>query len=196
MALATNEEAYLPVTLSLIKLHARSLWHTLKGGKNGLEFWNFDDEHGIHYFFAVIKHCSLSSPERIVATHTQELDGAKEQEPAEPMTTGDPSHATNEVPEDDGPWYLGKAKDEYKKKRGQDSTRPREDEDPVEVCFHIPSISPQLSTRFSNSGQESDAMRSRTETVTLDPMTISKVPCGVATVATRNIMTNSGRRWS
>lgn len=52
MALETNSEAYLPVVLSLIKLHVRSLWHTLKGGKNGLDLWDFEEdlqlEHGKH----------------------------------------------------------------------------------------------------------------------------------------------------
>lgn len=43
-ALQTNSEAYLPVLLSLVKLHVRSLWHTLRGGKNGLDLWNFEDE--------------------------------------------------------------------------------------------------------------------------------------------------------
>ena len=39
LALETNSEAYLPVTLSLIRLYARSLWHTICGGENGLSFW-------------------------------------------------------------------------------------------------------------------------------------------------------------
>lgn len=42
MALETNSEAYLPVILSLIKLHIRSLWHTLTGGKDGLALWSDD----------------------------------------------------------------------------------------------------------------------------------------------------------
>jgi hypothetical protein len=46
MALQTNSEAYLPVILSLGKLHARSLWHTLKGGKNGLDLWSFEEQPG------------------------------------------------------------------------------------------------------------------------------------------------------
>jgi SEL1 protein len=46
MALETNAEAYLPVIISLVKLHARSIWHTLKGGKNGLDLWNFEEEIG------------------------------------------------------------------------------------------------------------------------------------------------------
>lgn len=46
MALETNTEAYLPVILSLVKLHARSIWHTLTGGKNGLDLWSFDEETG------------------------------------------------------------------------------------------------------------------------------------------------------
>ena len=44
LALETNAEAYLPVVISLVKLHARSIWHTLKGGKNGLDLWNFEEE--------------------------------------------------------------------------------------------------------------------------------------------------------
>jgi hypothetical protein len=40
MALETNSEAKLPVYLSLCKLYARSLWHTLKGGnQKNLVLW-------------------------------------------------------------------------------------------------------------------------------------------------------------
>jgi len=35
-ALGTNIEVYLPITLSLFRLHARSLWHTLTGRGGGL----------------------------------------------------------------------------------------------------------------------------------------------------------------
>lgn len=51
MALDTNSEAYLPVTLSLIKLYIRSFWHTMMGGKNGLSFW---PEEGIHNQLIII----------------------------------------------------------------------------------------------------------------------------------------------
>jgi SEL1 protein len=40
IALDTNVEAYLPVTLSLFRLHARSLWRTLTGGEGGLSLWS------------------------------------------------------------------------------------------------------------------------------------------------------------
>ncbi len=40
IALETNVEAYLPVALSLFRLHARSLWHTLTGRKGGLSLWS------------------------------------------------------------------------------------------------------------------------------------------------------------
>jgi SEL1 protein len=43
-ALETNQEAYLPVTLSLFKLYARSFWHTVTGGKDGLNLWLSDEE--------------------------------------------------------------------------------------------------------------------------------------------------------
>lgn len=44
LALETNSEAYLPVVLSLVKLYARSIWHTLMGGKGGLNIWTLDDD--------------------------------------------------------------------------------------------------------------------------------------------------------
>lgn len=43
LALDTNPEAYLPVVLSLVKLRVRSLWHTLNGGKNGLNIWGYGE---------------------------------------------------------------------------------------------------------------------------------------------------------
>lgn len=43
VALETNIEAYLPVTLSLFRLHARSLWHTLTGREGGLSLWSNDE---------------------------------------------------------------------------------------------------------------------------------------------------------
>lgn len=30
--------------LSLIKLYARSIWHTLQGGQNGLSLWGHDED--------------------------------------------------------------------------------------------------------------------------------------------------------
>jgi len=43
MALDTNSEAYLPVLLSLVKLHIQSLWYTLSGGRDkGLTLWGID----------------------------------------------------------------------------------------------------------------------------------------------------------
>jgi SEL1 protein len=45
---------------------------------------------------------------------------------------------TLEDMEDDGPWYLGKAKEEYTRRRGQqdnDNIKPKEDEDPIQVRF-------------------------------------------------------------
>ncbi|KAF7966274.1 hypothetical protein HWV62_39391 [Athelia sp. TMB] len=115
MALETNSEAYLPVLLSLIKLHARSFWHTLKGGKNGLDLWDFEDDHAR------------------TAAAARELDGghAHGQDSAEAAPAGEPGLPASEHVEDDGPWYMGKAKEEYTRRRGQDAP-PRDDEDHVE----------------------------------------------------------------
>ncbi|KDQ19961.1 hypothetical protein BOTBODRAFT_142608 [Botryobasidium botryosum FD-172 SS1] len=44
-ALAINSEAYAPVTLSLIRLYLRSLWHTLSGGtQKGLTLWTVESD--------------------------------------------------------------------------------------------------------------------------------------------------------
>lgn len=43
MALETNKEAYLPVVLSLVKLHLKSFWYTLMGGEGGLSLWEDED---------------------------------------------------------------------------------------------------------------------------------------------------------
>lgn len=43
-ALDISSDAYVPVTLSLFKLYARSMWHTLRGGRDGLNMWTSDEE--------------------------------------------------------------------------------------------------------------------------------------------------------
>ncbi|KAL1941435.1 hypothetical protein VTO73DRAFT_7252 [Trametes versicolor] len=112
LAYETNSEAYLPVLMSLIKLHARSLWHTLMGGQNGLSFWEGDEDDGRSYY---------DDPD------AKEIDGATDPSGGQP--------ALDEAEEsDDGPWYIGKARDEFnRRKRGQNQERAgREEEDPVQ----------------------------------------------------------------
>lgn len=45
-ALDTNSEAYVPVVLSLAKLHMKSLWHAILGGPDNLNLWHYDEEEG------------------------------------------------------------------------------------------------------------------------------------------------------
>lgn len=54
LALETNSEAYVPVVLSLIKLHAKSLWHTMLGGDDNLNLWTFEDAEGGAFPFLAI----------------------------------------------------------------------------------------------------------------------------------------------
>ena len=44
LALEINSEAYVPVTLSLMKLHAKSLWYALTGGPENLNIWHYYEE--------------------------------------------------------------------------------------------------------------------------------------------------------
>ena len=46
LALETNSEAYVPVILSLIKLHAKSLWYVLLGGADNVNLFRFDEDEG------------------------------------------------------------------------------------------------------------------------------------------------------
>lgn len=46
LALETNSEAYMPVTLALMKLYVKSLWHTLLGGSDDLNLWKAPEEDG------------------------------------------------------------------------------------------------------------------------------------------------------
>ena len=51
MALETNSEAYLPVVLSVVKLYARSLWHSLSSGRDkGLILWGRDNPDDDHWY--------------------------------------------------------------------------------------------------------------------------------------------------
>ncbi|KAG6837064.1 hypothetical protein H0H93_015332 [Arthromyces matolae] len=112
LALETNLEAYLPVILSLGKLYLRSMWHTLMGGKGGLSIWSSEDE---------------LSGASATTTPDDQVDGKLPETP--PQIEDKP-----EYEEDDGPWYLGKAKEDfYKRRSGQKSDLPpKGDEDPIQ----------------------------------------------------------------
>ncbi|KJA28931.1 hypothetical protein HYPSUDRAFT_33390 [Hypholoma sublateritium FD-334 SS-4] len=111
-ALDTNSEAYLPVTLSLGKLYARSFWHTLTGGTGGLNLWGPDEE------------------EIVAKPRGRQIDEKKE-------NVGIEEHAQEDDQiheEEDGPWYFGKAKEEFNKRRDGQAVdgRRRDDEDPIQ----------------------------------------------------------------
>ncbi|KAI0079287.1 HCP-like protein [Panus rudis PR-1116 ss-1] len=112
LALAINQEAYLPVLLSLVKLYARSVWHTLLGGSNGLSLWGHDTESGRSYY-----------------TDLEIEDGRGGE-----GRRGDASGRDDLTEEDgDGPWYFGKAREEFnKRRRGQTETLGDREDDPVQ----------------------------------------------------------------
>ncbi|CAK5282409.1 unnamed protein product [Mycena citricolor] len=104
MALETNSEAAFPVYLSLIKLYLRSFWHSLMGGQGGLSIWSSDED-----------------SDRSVKAPVQQVPAIDDHAP--------PAEQERKyVEEDDGPWYMGKAKDEFLRR----SKEPSEDEDPIQ----------------------------------------------------------------
>ncbi|KAF8161262.1 hypothetical protein B0H34DRAFT_372708 [Crassisporium funariophilum] len=117
LALETNSEAYLPVVLSLGKLYARSIWHTLMGGKGGLNIWGPDED-------------ELES--NAARPHEgRHLEDGKQAEGAEDDTREEDRGYREE---EDGPWYFGKAKEEFHRRRGSQgiNTRRTEEEDPIQ----------------------------------------------------------------
>jgi hypothetical protein len=121
------------------------------------------------------------------------LEAAKQPDSSETLANGDNGAAVDDI-EDDGPWYLGKAKEEYKRKRGQDTSRPRDDEDPIQVhflfCYIL--LCPVLKA-FYNSGQGTNATPSKNETAISDPKITLKALCEVDT-AVRRRLTNSAKQ--
>ncbi|KAH7926991.1 HCP-like protein [Leucogyrophana mollusca] len=112
-ALETNSEAYLPVTLSILKLYARSIWHTLQGGKNGLHLWSYDED-------------ALSIREK------RELEASQSRESPQQGAHQPEEQVLPEELEEDGPWYLGKAKEEFLKRKQGNVARGEEEDDPVQ----------------------------------------------------------------
>lgn len=106
-ALETNSEAYVPVIMSLVKLHAKSLWYALLGGPDNLNLWNYDLE---------------EEQAAQAASMYREIDEGRHAE-------GEESY---HVDEEDGPWYPGRAREEFdRRRRGQERAEYSEDDDPV-----------------------------------------------------------------
>jgi len=91
----------------LAKLHARCIWHTMIGGKGGLNIWSPDAE------------------DQSIRTKTKQLE---EDKPAEDVIEDLPREEARLSEGEDGSWYLGKAKEEFRRRRGKgDSSRGEED---------------------------------------------------------------------
>ncbi|KAL5483221.1 HRD3 [Sanghuangporus weigelae] len=122
LALETNSEAYLPVVLSLVKLHVRSIWHTLMGGQNGLALWPAEEP-------------DPSNPDQptLSGKHRQseQHHGASDEFDVSPQR-GDEEFV--DAGGDDAQWYKGKARDDHKRRMRTTAEERRlgEEEDPIE----------------------------------------------------------------
>ncbi|KAI0272118.1 hypothetical protein BGY98DRAFT_1002630 [Russula aff. rugulosa BPL654] len=110
IALETNVEAYLPVMLSLFRLHTHSLWYTLIGREGGLSLWS----------------------SKKMDSDSDQTSGRRELDEAPAATPGSTPEVDGDlIFEDDGPWYMGKARDEFNR-RMRDAAVPGDDEDPIQ----------------------------------------------------------------
>jgi SEL1 protein len=116
LAMMTHSEAYLPGLISLVKLYAKSIWHTLKGGEDGLSLWLFDDDEDIDHVSSNADHGDANSGEKKSAS--PEGHGTDSNEAAE---------------DDDDDWYLGRAKEDFQRRlTGQNPQQTRDDDDPIQ----------------------------------------------------------------
>ncbi|KAF8178592.1 HCP-like protein [Mycena galopus ATCC 62051] len=128
MALETNAEASFPVYLSLIKLYARSIWHTLMGGEGGLNIWTFDED-------------ELPPPK---PAEVRSLDSKADMDTSEdPALEQDRPYLDDE----DSPWYIGKAREEFRKRKSQPPKT--EDEDPVQWAVDRRNAEADRDTEFA-----------------------------------------------
>ncbi|KAJ2925130.1 hypothetical protein H1R20_g11954, partial [Candolleomyces eurysporus] len=112
LALETNSEAYLPVMLSLGKLYLKSIWHTIMGGSGGLSLWGSGDA------------------DKGSSDNRKEIDGKKAEESNGETT---PERVRHQEEEEDGPWYFGRARDEFhRRKNKQGPSVPQGEEDPIQ----------------------------------------------------------------
>ncbi|KAJ6497719.1 hypothetical protein C8R45DRAFT_984007 [Mycena sanguinolenta] len=126
MALETNAEASFPVYLSLIKLYARSIWHTLMGGEGGLNIWTLDED---------------EAPPK--PAEVRSLDSKADQDISEdPALEQDRVYADDE----DGPWYMGKARDEFRRRKAQP---PATEEDPIQWAVDRRNAEADRDTEFA-----------------------------------------------
>jgi SEL1 protein len=117
MAFQTNREAYIPVLLSLTKLYARSLWHTLSGGKEkSLTLWADDSEED-HWYLGKAKEEFKKRWRGKKSDQRSELgsgrDGAENKD-GEAQPTAGGGQQQRPVPDDDDPiqWAQNRRQEE------------------------------------------------------------------------------------
>lgn len=119
----------MPVSIALLKLHARSLWRTLTGRSGGLDLWGEDESDNS-------KQC-LARPYRTMLTASRSqgrtIEGGDEVD--DEQILGKQDGQPDEL--EDGTWYFGKAREDFnkRKKNGQNVDQvDQDDDDPVQAC--------------------------------------------------------------
>ncbi|TFL07178.1 hypothetical protein BDV98DRAFT_557395 [Pterulicium gracile] len=111
LAMETHAEAYLPGLVSLVKLYMKSIIHTLKGGTGGLSLWGDEED---------------TDP-----AHAHVEGGQGKGGEAKPGSEG--AVADGDFEEEDGEWYLGRAKEEYQRRlSAKGAARGPDHDDPIQ----------------------------------------------------------------
>ncbi|KAJ7818213.1 hypothetical protein B0H14DRAFT_2840413 [Mycena olivaceomarginata] len=127
LALETNAEASFPVYLSLVKLYARSIWHTITGGQGGLNIWTLDDDEYLP-----------PKPAEVRALDSKADKDASE----DPALEQDRTYL-----DDEDDWYIGKAREEFRRRNSQPPKT--EDEDPIQWAVDRRNAEADRETEFA-----------------------------------------------
>jgi SEL1 protein len=116
----------------------RSFWHTLHGGQGGLSIWNLDDDEEPSrslLLTVLLERLTYSCPVlHMQPQHHEEPrelgDGRQRQGDSSGDGPGEPEHYYD----DDGDsWYIGKARDEFRRRRNSPQGIPDGEDDPIQV---------------------------------------------------------------
>jgi hypothetical protein len=78
-----------------------------------------------------------SDSDSLPSNHGRELEDGRQKDTISDKN-GNRGDSLQPLEEEDGPWYLGKAKEEFRKRRGGQAPPNRGEDDPIQVRFECP----------------------------------------------------------
>ena len=93
------------------------------------------------------------------SSELDQISGRKELDEGPATTEGSAPETDEDLVDDDGPWYMGKAREEFNR-RMRDAAAPGDDEDPVQVC-NLSQLYTRLTSKIVSVGSRSSQRGTR-----------------------------------